>query len=99
MMTFSTSLNSRPSIAAGSEDGSIFVWDVNSKQVGWLLVYCLGCWCTALVAGVLPWLLVYCLGDVRGWAALFAPLDSPRLSDRAQTKQVATAPAHAACIS
>jgi len=35
MMTFSTSLNSRPSIAAGSEDGSIFVWDVNSKQV-WL---------------------------------------------------------------
>eukprot|EP00775_Hariotina_reticulata_P010433 gene10433-10591_t len=33
MMTFSTALNQRPSIAAGSEDGSIFVWDVNSKQV------------------------------------------------------------------
>eukprot|EP00879_Flechtneria_rotunda_P026913 GHRR01028758.1.p1 GENE.GHRR01028758.1~~GHRR01028758.1.p1 ORF type:complete len:217 (+),score=70.32 GHRR01028758.1:881-1531(+) len=32
-MTFVTTVGSNPLIAAGSEDGSILLWDVNSKQV------------------------------------------------------------------
>lgn len=33
VMAFATSLGKRPCIAAGSEDGSIFLWDVNSRDV------------------------------------------------------------------
>jgi COMPASS component SWD3 len=32
--TFVTTLGPRPCIAAGSEDGSLYVWDVNSRKVG-----------------------------------------------------------------
>lgn len=31
--TFIPTLKPRPAVACGSEDGSIFVWDLNSKQV------------------------------------------------------------------
>lgn len=33
-MTFVQHIGSRPSIAAGSEDGGIVCWDINSRQVG-----------------------------------------------------------------
>jgi WD40 repeat protein len=33
--TFVTTLGPRPCIAAGSEDGSIHIWDVNSRKVRW----------------------------------------------------------------
>lgn len=33
IMTFVTSIGDSPSIAAGSEDGGLMFWDVNSRQV------------------------------------------------------------------
>jgi len=37
--TFIPTLKPRPAVACGSEDGSIFVWDLNSKQVTIQAVY------------------------------------------------------------
>lgn len=48
MSTFVSTLGPRPAVASGSEDGSIFVWDLNSKKV-WTVCGCgvgvSGCGC------------------------------------------------------
>ena len=47
-MTFVTHIGGRPSIAAGSEDGGIVCWDVNSRQVGLVMMASVHVsWCAA----------------------------------------------------